>query len=44
MAVFPNPEIAITSVLAAHDAVRDVEVDGYNPRMRFGIHSGRRSG
>ena len=41
MAVFHTSEIAITSVLAAHDAVRDVEVDGYNPRMRFGIHSGR---
>ena len=41
MAVFHTPEIALTSVLAAYDAVKDVEVDGYAPRMRFGIHTGR---
>ena len=41
MAVFHTPEIAITAVLAAYDAVKDVEVDGYTPRMRFGIHTGR---
>jgi class 3 adenylate cyclase len=41
MAVFHTPEIAITAVLAANDAVKDVEVEGYRPRMRFGIHTGR---
>lgn len=41
MAVFRTPELAITAVLAADDALRDVAVDGYTPRIRFGIHSGR---
>ena len=40
MAVFRDPEIAIPSVPAAHDAVGTVEVDGYTPRMRAGIHTG----
>ena len=41
MAVFHTPEIAITAVLAAQNALADVELDGYHPRMRFGIHTGR---
>lgn len=41
MAVFPGPDVAITAALAAVDAIQDVEVDGYTPRMRIGIHSGR---
>lgn len=41
MAVFHTPEIAITAVMAAQDALAEVEVDGYVPRMRFGIHTGR---
>lgn len=41
MAVFHTPEIAIAAVLAAEDAVKDVQVDQYSPRMRFGIHTGR---
>lgn len=41
MAVFHTPEIAITAVLAAQEALAGVEVDGYVPRMRFGIHTGR---
>ena len=28
-------------MLAAADAVKDVDVDGYTPRMRVGIHTGR---
>lgn len=40
MAVFRNPETAVRAVLVALDAVRDVEVDGYTPRMRAGIHTG----
>jgi class 3 adenylate cyclase len=41
MAVFPSPTIAMASVLAASDAVRFVEVEGYTPRVRFGVHTGR---
>ncbi len=41
MAVFPNPDVAITAALAAGAAIDDVSVDGYTPRMRVGIHTGR---
>ncbi|MGK2902286.1 MAG: adenylate/guanylate cyclase domain-containing protein [Mycobacterium sp.] len=40
MAVFSDPATAIRAVLAALDAVSTVEVDGYTPRMRAGIHTG----
>ncbi|AWK71404.1 adenylate/guanylate cyclase domain-containing protein [Rhodococcus oxybenzonivorans] len=40
MAVFPSPDRAVDAVFAAQDALRDVEVDGYRPRMRVGIHTG----
>ncbi|WP_099023204.1 adenylate/guanylate cyclase domain-containing protein [Mycolicibacterium palauense] len=40
MAVFPAPTIAVAAVLSARDAIRGVEVDGYTPRMRFGVHTG----
>lgn len=41
MAVFSDPTTAVRSVVAALDAVETVEVDGYTPRMRAGIHTGR---
>ncbi|MET0896570.1 MAG: adenylate/guanylate cyclase domain-containing protein [Mycobacterium sp.] len=41
MAVFRDPVVAVTAVLAARDAVKTVDVDGYTPRMRFGMHTGR---
>jgi class 3 adenylate cyclase len=41
MAVFRDPTNAVRAVLAAHEAVKSVEVDGYRPRMRVGIHTGR---
>jgi class 3 adenylate cyclase len=41
MAVFRDPTVAVKAVLAAKNAVRLVEVDGYTPRMRVGIHTGR---
>ncbi|SDD34362.1 Adenylate cyclase, class 3 [Mycolicibacterium neoaurum] len=40
MIVFTDPSIAVRAVLAALDAVQSVEVDGYTPRMRAGIHTG----
>jgi adenylate cyclase len=41
MAVFSNPATAVRAVLAALESVKTVEIDGYTPRMRAGIHTGR---
>jgi len=41
MAVFTDAGMAVRAVLNAMAAVRSVEVDGYTPRMRVGVHTGR---
>jgi class 3 adenylate cyclase len=41
MAVFADPLVALGAVLAAQQAVEFVDIDGYKPRMRVGIHTGR---
>lgn len=41
MVVFPRPATAVAATLVAMDAVGTVEVDGYTPRIRAGIHTGR---
>ncbi len=41
MAVFGGPTVAVAAVLAAREAVKAVEVQGYTPKMRVGIHTGR---
>jgi class 3 adenylate cyclase len=41
MAVFRSPTVALRAVLAAKEALKSVEVEGYTPRMRVGIHTGR---
>jgi class 3 adenylate cyclase len=41
MAVFPDAATAVGAVLAALEAVKTVEVGGYTPRMRAGVHTGR---
>jgi class 3 adenylate cyclase len=41
MAVFGNPTVAVRAILAAKEALQSVEVAGYRPRMRVGIHTGR---
>jgi class 3 adenylate cyclase len=41
MAVFRDPTVALQAVLTAEEAVKSVEVEGYTPRMRVGIHTGR---
>jgi class 3 adenylate cyclase len=41
MAVFRDPQVAVVAVLLARDAVKAVEVDGYTPRIRCGLHTGR---
>jgi adenylate cyclase len=40
MATFLDPRKAIDAALEAHAAVSEIEVDGYTPRMRAGIHWG----
>jgi class 3 adenylate cyclase len=41
MAVFQDPATAVRATVEALEAVKTVEVDGYTPRMRAGIHTGR---
>lgn len=41
MAVFRSPQVAVAAALAAEEALKSVEVDGYTPRIRIGIHTGR---
>jgi adenylate cyclase len=41
MATFRSAEEAVEAALDAQDAVRGIQVDGYAPRMRAGIHWGR---
>ena len=41
MAVFPDPATAVRAVVTALEAVKAVEVEGYIPRMRAGVHTGR---
>jgi class 3 adenylate cyclase len=41
MAVFADALTAVRATMAAREAVRNVEVDGYTPRIRAGIHTGR---
>jgi class 3 adenylate cyclase len=41
MAVFADPRVAVGAVLEAKRALKSVDVAGYKPRMRVGIHTGR---
>src|ERR1700676_2615437 len=41
MAVFPDPVTAIAAVSMAGNALKRVDVEGYTPVMRVGIHTGR---
>jgi class 3 adenylate cyclase len=41
MAVFDDPGVAVAAVLEAKRALKTVDIDGYKPRMRVGIHTGR---
>ncbi len=41
MATFFDPADAVQAALDAQAAVREVEVDGYRPQMRAGVHWGR---
>lgn len=41
MAVFPAPQPAFDAVVAARRGLSDIEVAGYRPQLRAGIHTGR---
>jgi adenylate cyclase len=41
MAVFSEPQSALDSVLASRGALAGVDVDGYKPKLRAGIHAGQ---
>jgi adenylate cyclase len=41
MATFLDPQRAVEAALVAQDGLADIEIDGYRPRMRAGIHWGR---
>lgn len=41
MAVLAEPTTAVRAAIAAREALSSVEVEGYTPRMRVGIHTGR---
>ena len=36
-----SAEAAVEAALDAQDAIHDIDVDGYAPRMRAGVHWGR---
>ncbi|WP_188829547.1 adenylate/guanylate cyclase domain-containing protein [Nocardia camponoti] len=40
MAVFSSPDRAVAAAIAARHNLADVEIDGYRPRMRVGLHTG----
>jgi class 3 adenylate cyclase len=41
MAVFADPGLAVTAVMNGRDRLAAVEVDGFVPRLRAGVHLGR---
>jgi class 3 adenylate cyclase len=41
MATFLSAEAAVQAALDAQEATRQIELDGYRPRMRAGVHWGR---
>jgi class 3 adenylate cyclase len=41
MATFRDPATAVGATLAAQAAVENVEVEGFTPRVRAGVHTGR---
>jgi adenylate cyclase len=41
MATFRSAQSAVDAAFDAHEALAEVEIDGYRPRMRAGVHWGR---
>lgn len=40
MAVFPSPQLGFDAVVEARERLADVEVSGYRPELRAGLHTG----
>lgn len=40
MAVFPSPQLGFDAVVEARERLADVEVSGYRPELRAGLHVG----
>ena len=40
MAVFDSPDRAVEAAIAAKESLVDIEVSGYRPQMRIGLHTG----
>ncbi|RMI34465.1 adenylate/guanylate cyclase domain-containing protein [Nocardia stercoris] len=40
MAVFPSADGAVRAALAGRTALREIDIDGYKPQMRMGLHTG----
>jgi class 3 adenylate cyclase len=41
MAVFADPEAALEAIVAGRERLKGIECDGYEPRMRAGMHVGK---
>ncbi|MCB0948473.1 MAG: adenylate/guanylate cyclase domain-containing protein [Mycobacterium sp.] len=41
MAVLDDPTTAVRAAITAREALKSIDVQGYTPRMRVGIHTGR---
>jgi len=41
MAVYPSPQLGFAAVVAARERLADIEVAGYRPVIRAGLHVGR---
>jgi adenylate cyclase len=41
MATFVDVEAAVEAALDAHDAIAEIQIDGYQPELRAGVHWGR---
>ena len=41
MATFVSAEAAVEAALDAHDAIAEIQIDGYQPELRAGVHWGR---
>ena len=41
MAVFPSPQLAFDAVVESMGGVHEIDVSGWRPRLRAGLHTGR---
>jgi adenylate cyclase len=41
MAIFPHPQLAVDAALEAQSRLASIEVEGYQPQLRAGVHWGK---